>query len=223
MKPLWILTTPRCGSTYLCDILNNTKLFDIKIKENFNFKSETKNQIVKYTKVHFYQLIECNKSKINPEQNFPDIKYVRIIRKDLFRQAISDYCARKSMCWQVTNLDNSFEGDFNYITLPRKKYLEIKFNWDEKLAVSIYEKLVEDNKSWDNFLVNRSYLIVDYDDVVNNTKKTIKNIFNYIDCEISENLILKSIKKCKTVEVNHPNYDYFVEKLKNKIAKKTII
>ena len=39
--PIWILAVPRCGSSYLVDVLNSTNLFDPRFKElNLDYDSK---------------------------------------------------------------------------------------------------------------------------------------------------------------------------------------
>ena len=213
MKPCWLLTTPRTGSTFLCNVLNNTKRFDPLFLEYFHERNIRRELCPKFAKVHAVQLPKG----LIPENFYPDIKYIVLNRRDIYRQVVSDYFAQKTQCWSVTS-DKAFTGDFGYMAIPREEYLKRSVEWDRTFIVHLYNDFQKYRTAWDVFLKERSFLTVDYDDLVQNPKKEIERILNYLEEFVPSECVDRAICECKFVPVNHPLYGTFIEKLKLEVS-----
>lgn len=116
----WILTTPRTGSNRLCQLLNNTGLFEHYWEEYLN--NEYHPDITKYfnspllllnnynklycNKVHYYQLRQFCLINDNFDfiiKKFPNIKFIYLYRKDIIKQVVSLYIASYTKIWAIRN------------------------------------------------------------------------------------------------------------------------
>jgi LPS sulfotransferase NodH len=121
-KSYAIVTTPRSGSTYLCDLLDSTaiaghpaehlRLATQELTRHFNFnylklvdnlmEYRTTNNGVFGTKLISHFLFELQRAKPDSEQIFQSInQFIFLIRKDKLAQAISLVLAQQTQVWHL--------------------------------------------------------------------------------------------------------------------------
>lgn len=121
-KSYAIVTTPRSGSTYLCDLLDSTaiaghpsehlRLATQELTRHFNFnylklldnlmEYRTTSNGVFGTKLISHFLFELQRSKFDFEQIFQSInQFILLVRKDKLAQAISLVLAQKTEVWHL--------------------------------------------------------------------------------------------------------------------------
>ena len=101
--PIWILSGPRTGSSFIASVLNDTKIFSPFFREwfhNNNIKeifcdkklmSPFDYKWPKFAKVHedHFQKIQKMFPLLNIEEVIPKLKFIHLRRKNLIKQAIS--------------------------------------------------------------------------------------------------------------------------------------
>lgn len=161
--PVWIISNPRVGSTYLCSLLNNViddqgqlLFFPPQFREHYirqpnKYKHGCPPPY--YNKLHWI-LYEICLHPTNLDELVPDLKYVRIKRLDYANVAVSMHikdCGKK-----------------------RKKV-----DYDEEQLL-YYHQLARDRDAlWDDYLKDRQHLSFEYNDVVKNPHNTIEKIVRY--------------------------------------------
>lgn len=125
-----ILTTPRSGSTYLCDLLDSTKIAghpredlrlaaqELSLHCNFDYlklldslrQCRTTDNGVFGTKLISHFLFELQQSKPDFPQIFKSIdKFILLIRKDKVAQAVSLVLAQKTEVWHLYGSANNLD------------------------------------------------------------------------------------------------------------------
>jgi LPS sulfotransferase NodH len=118
-----VCTTPRCGGSYLCNLLSETmvlgkpleyynpyvqlpRLFERFGSEDIEFVTDqlkslrtTPNGVFGF-KCHFDQFQQLGE-RVDLRSAFPRLRYIHVYRKDVLRQAISFYRAKASGIWSV--------------------------------------------------------------------------------------------------------------------------
>ena len=214
-KNCWILSTVRTGSTYLCEILNETNLFPpyLKYKKAFSewFRFyENKDSLMKNLpntcKVHYSQYCkffqdydrELLEAKLNP------LYFILLKRKDFVAQAISFAIAKKYKTY-IVNIENKVRWNKTSVILT-----------DDEM-ISAYKELSGCYYKWDKFLNNAQYMVVDYSDLIADPKKQLEKILTYIGMDY------KKLKvKCNTFPMTKDANTYYVKRLKCLIGKKLI-
>ena len=112
----WVLTSVRCGSTFLCDMLNSSNLFSEPLLEYFHWTSKfvlSKTPLCcKVIRRHFLsKYSDEDKTKIEAE--VPNLKYIWLRRHNNYERAISLYFSLKNRLWRTTK-DSKKEYFKNY-------------------------------------------------------------------------------------------------------------
>lgn len=142
INPCWILCSPRCGSTYLCDLLNNTNLFKPPFSEYFNLLETP--EFNPFCKVQPSQWVE-NKLSVQKIKNFfPNIKFVQIKRKNFVDRAVSYYLADTSAIWSIGENKNAIGLD--KFKKPKYEYLKTPIEINEEKLNRLINKLLIDIK-----------------------------------------------------------------------------
>lgn len=104
------------------------------------------------------------------EKVFPNIKFIYIYRKNIFRQAISLDKAIQTGRWSVKNIKPNKIN--NYILSP-------------KFVKTAIKKIKKQNQNWEKFFMNnkiKPYRVV-YEDFPNNYENVIHDCINYLELD----------------------------------------
>lgn len=208
VSPCWIFSLPRSGSTFLCEILNLTGLFNPFFAEHFNsvinkqiyikndFLNNSNNyKFSKVQSLHFYvnRLIWSEIKSV-----FPDLKIIKL-KRDNFFECVVSYCIAELNSIYAISEDpekTSLEtGCGQYITSPNKfSELQVNFFNEKTIAQNIRFMLIQ-KKLFDDLLVGIDCLEIDYEEIKNKT--CFDKIFQYleINCNVEELLSKSVIKK----------------------------
>ena len=148
-----ILTTPRSGSTYLCDLLDSTNIAgrpsehlrlaaqELALYCNFDYL-RLLNNLLQYrttdngvfgTKIISHFLFEFQQTKPNFKQIFKAIdKFILLIRKDKLAQAVSLVLAQKTEIWHLhTNKkDPTYQSKLADIKIDRALLDDVEQKYD---------------------------------------------------------------------------------------------
>lgn len=206
-----ILTTPRTGSTMLCNILENLGLLSSVYNSNNDYELEfkPKENILRDIKpdIFFSELLD--KNRINNISGFKFMikhleiygenasydlgyllksfpigtKFIYLTRKNKIRQAVSFLKAKEDKKW-ISFKDNNTLNKTEYnIT---NKEIDYFIRQENKIDYRIKNVFRENN-------INS--LEIHYEDLVDNKKSTIKKILNYLNIEIKTSKIKTDLKK----------------------------
>ena len=225
--PCWILSYPRVGSNYLCGSLNQTKLFHPKVHEWINVRSDqvrdipdnythtrwepwktiknaTKtdlmNEMPRNLKVHCfdYRLYFSQEDAKAISEKLPDIKFIRLQRKDLVACAASYYLARETKIFASLKSD-VVEHANTTVKLNHERIMECYGwvqNWDTE---------------WDRFVKKTNHLDVFYEDLVSGTS-TLKQIFEFLG--IPTSMVKRIVPRIQEKKLNHPQTQEIIDVIK---------
>lgn len=191
-----ILTTPRSGSTYLCDLLDSTgiaghpgehlRLATQELSRHCNFdylkllrnlmEYRTTNNGVFGTKLISHFLFELRKAKPDFQQIFQSIdKFILLIRQDKLAQAVSLVIAQRTDVWHLRN--NSKQANY------QSQLANIEIDDDLLNEVEYKVRVIEQQENnLKNILANNQIqpLLVVYEDILQDTPTQINRILDFL-------------------------------------------
>lgn len=203
---------PRSGSTYLCDILNSTGLFNPLFEEKFNSKincvDSIKNDFLKNPENYKFLKIQPMHFKVNElslkevQKKFNNLKIIKLYRKSFFDSVLSLCVANLTKTYAVskeTSKTLTGKNTKKYIK-NINKYLNIKINIDDKKIIKIIKKttktMIDEKKEFDNIVINDNVIEINYDDLMSENK--ILDIFKFLNIDID----IKKVILNTTIEKN---------------------
>ena len=191
-----ILTTPRSGSTYLCDLLDSTNLagrpkehlrlaaqelslycnFDyLKLLDNLMQDCTTDNGVFG-TKIISHFLFEFKQTKPDFKQIFRSIdKFILLIRRDKLAQAVSLELAQRTEIWHLhTNKkDNNYQSKLADIKIDSVLLDEVgqKYDFIHQQEARL-KKILANNKI--------EPLEIFYEDLLENARLQIDRILDFL-------------------------------------------
>jgi LPS sulfotransferase NodH len=123
--------------------------------------------IFRHTKLHDRRLLDVFSNLDHIETALPGIRYVYLVRSDIFARTVSIYFARMTKQWYLRTDDNGF---FDKV-IP----------FYSSILVDIYEEELELQNVWPEVLKGREFLEVQYEEVTKTPAKTIRRIGNYLN------------------------------------------
>lgn len=197
-----ILTTPRSGSTYLCDLLDSTniaghpsehlRLAAQELAKHCNFNYLTLlNNLMEYrvtnnsvfgTKLISHFLFELQQTKPNFRRIFKSIdKFILLIRKDKLAQAVSLVVAQKTEIWHLHNngKNTNYQSKLENIEINSKLLdnVEQKYDFIHKQEARL-KKVLSNNQI--------EPLIVVYEDILDDAELQINRILDFLAIAKSE-------------------------------------
>jgi trehalose 2-sulfotransferase len=215
-----ILTTPRSGSTYLCDLLDSTKIagypsehlrlatqelarhcnFDyLRLLHNLMQYRVTANGVFG-TKFISHFLFELQHRKSDFKQIFNSLdKFILLIRKDKVAQAVSLVLAQQTDVWHIYNNHNS--KNINY----QSKLKNIVIN--DALLENVEQKYVFINQQEEHLKrILATYEIepleVFYEDIVENAELQIDQILDFLKITKPQDYFMKVNTEIKKMPSN---------------------
>ena len=207
-----VLTTPRSGSTYFCDLLSSTEVAGYPIEHlrlanqelalncDFDYfkllfnlmQHRVSNNGVFGTKIISHFLFELRKAKPQFRNIFQLIdKYILLVRKDKVAQAVSLVIAQKTAVWHLQkNSGREDSGDRTY-----KSSLEKIIINDELLAeVKQKHQFIQnqENRLRHMLEVNQIQpLEITYESIVEDAQMQVSKVLNFIGVLPSSHQVLK--------------------------------
>jgi|GEM_PF-1127429 len=205
-----ILTTPRSGSTFFCDLLSSTKIagypsehlrlaaqelakycnFDyLRLLHNLMEYRITKNGVFG-TKFISHFLFELQGTKPNFRKIFQSLdKFILLVRKDKVAQAVSLVLAQKTEVWHLRQNDLNRS---NNLDLYKSKLENIKI--DDNLLLEVAQKLkfIQNQEARLKKILNanqKQALEVVYEDIVDDSLSQIDLVLNFLDLDPSSKAI----------------------------------
>jgi len=212
MKPCWILSCRRSGSTYLCGLLNSTAIFPQRWKEYYCDPLDKKNleELPVVNKILYDQYYRI-KNRIKIEEELPNIKYVFLRRKDLHAVTVSKFLISKTL--------GMGKDGYDYIwNVFDKKSLEefqkIEVDYDLGSLKKMHKKTVIDYNSWNRFLRNENFIEFDYQDIIDSPIECVYKILEFMECEkVNPKLDWPYL----SMKMEHPKKKEFTERFRKEM------
>lgn len=201
MKPCWILTTPRSGSTYLSRRLNQTGFFNPPFAEWYNsetlFEKSYIQNPVAFCKIHRFQYDEH-------KPLFPkDVLLVHLTRKDLVEATVSQYFAGHTKVWNTTCEDKLLD------------HANIDVPYDKNVMLRLYFEMAHESKGWIEFLKDKEFLEFDYEDLTNDIDSIVDEIVKISG--VGSNERNKYQHMHTPLKMYHPLKEDYVQRLRKMI------
>lgn len=124
VKPTWIVSTARSGTTYLCDVLNRTGEFSPELSERLNLVYGDRGGALRRDpgrfrncKVFPEQLRASRLTLAEVSDLLPGVRFVSLRRRSLVDRAVSLYLAQRSGVYTVS--EGAATGDFaRFVSTP---------------------------------------------------------------------------------------------------------
>lgn len=192
-KSYFICSTPRCGSSLICEALLVSKLagapteyFDANVQANFYkhwdigsqeeylaklLKTKTGPNGVFGSKAHFNQYDRCFGVDQVPSR-FPNLRYVWIKRNNTLEQAVSYALAIQTEKWSSSQLGNG--------AVPVYKFDQID---------SLVKRIESEQAKWASFFELHSIepLLIVYEEFADNLIEGVTKCLNYLDVKMPIN------------------------------------
>lgn len=170
-KPIWIVSTPRSGTTYLCDVLNRTGLFAPEFGEHFNlihgFRGDALRSdpaAFRYCKAFPQQLRGSDLTLRSVSEVLPGVVFVAVRRRSLLDRAVSLYLAERSGVYTVSTQPAT--GDFASFVDSPEGYLGRQLPSDLTDCVGFYERIKEEEESLRSELSTVEHIEVEYESIM---------------------------------------------------------
>ena len=165
IPPCWILSTPRSGSSLLCELLNKTNLFNPIFVEYYNdqycknlYNIATNYKFKKYNKMMRYPLqisnISCKIFYTNLVNKFSNIRFIHLVRTNIFKQALSLFFSSKTRIWlyNINNIHDYRDIPYNYSEILESYNFLYQAQWNDSIFLLggqkyldiTYEKFISD-------------------------------------------------------------------------------
>ena len=219
MQKIWILSHARTGSGYLCEILNCSHKFSEIFTEWFivpwtenevytyypnkileKLPANYKNNLPNYCKIHWSTINKMFRDIEELNILLSNVKFISLQREDLISQTTSQYIAIKT---NKSRLKNETE---------KQEWLSKNFDINNHELLENYFQIANQNK-----MRATTQLDVKYEELLENPIKIVNEIFEYLDIQITNDEIEKSIKLAnkKIIRQSHPRQEEIKNKLKS--------
>ena len=222
MRPCWILTYARTGSTCLGRLLNATNAFTPPFSEYYAGASG-KQRIAEmgcpppYNKMMFGQYTKARKRGEVLNEYYPDMCFVYLRRKDIVASAVSQYFMNHT---KVANINQkNVEQAIN-------KYQSQKIPYDQEALTKLYWEKMMGYHYWDHFVKGTDHIEVYYEDVIANPENQVARIMNLIGTlyqGMNPDEYTKEMRDKQTVKLEHPDKERYTKKLKKALVKTGVI
>jgi trehalose 2-sulfotransferase len=204
-----IFTTPRSGSTYLCDLLDSTKIAghpsehlrlatqELACHCNFDYlrllynlmQYRLTNNGVFGTKFISHFLFELKKTQFDFKQIFNSLdKFILLIRKDKLAQAISLVLAQQTNVWHIDTNNNTknlnYQSKLNNIVID-----DIFLENVEKKYVFINQQEKQLKQILATYKIEP--LEIFYEDIVDNAELQINQILDFLKITKPQDYIMQ--------------------------------
>lgn len=198
-NPVWILCTPRSGSTYLSKIMNSTKNFNPPFAEYLGWKKnlfmnpeslkENPPVFCKALHVHLNRIffdpsylkdVEHNnylqtkkpplEAKTILEKSLPNLRFVWLKREDVIGQTVS-YCiaSEASKTKSFFNMDSKKK---------QQEFLDMPLCITDELLLSFYKTVLKYNDIWMDFIGSSDVFFIKYEEI---NQSSLKELFNFLE------------------------------------------
>ncbi len=213
-----ILTTPRSGSTYLCELLNSTKIAgnpsehlrlavqELSLYCNFNYLNLL-NKLMTHrvssngvfgTKLISHFLFELQQTKFDFKQIFQSVdKFILLVRKDKVAQAVSLEIAQQTEVWHLHNNGEKTDYQSKLENIEINDALlddvEQKYNFINKQEARL-KKLLANN--------HIEPLTIVYEDILDDAELQINRILDFVAIAKPESEEIKIKSRIKRMPSN---------------------
>jgi LPS sulfotransferase NodH len=140
------------------------------------------------------------------EEVIPNLKFIHLRRKNLIKQTISEFFARKTNVYFVKNKKELTE------------YQELKVDYDEDTMLDYYKKAIIRFNSWKPLLTKENHINIFYEELIDNPKEIFLKIFDFIGIIATTKLNIEA-----TLITSHPLKEEYEKRFTDFLIKKNYI
>ena len=201
MRPCWIITYSRTGSTYLSRLLNSTKLFDPLFREHYLDQEVYQHDPPRYAKVMYPHYVYGRSIGAVLNEFYPDMRFVYNRRRDLVATAVSRYFVRMTGIYSVKT------------KRALRRYQAITVPYDPQRLLEIYQNELERHIGWNEFAESHNALPVFYENVVSDPEGEISRIMQFL--EVDQEWRIDVHDNCMMLKLDHPQKPKFTDRLRD--------
>lgn len=218
MPPCWILCYRRTGSTYLSELLNNTRRFPTfrhpKLKPRHRGKAfgewlryhktvpTTWPRCLKAIDHQFFDLTKRTVDLAKLQVMLPDVTFLYLRRQDKVRHAASLYIAKQLHKWHI------------YSPQMLQTFIRSPVYIRERELLQAYHEICRMNR-WDAFLGNNPRLEVVYEELMSRPVQELRKIYKFLGLRVMPHPRLTvQITNAALQRSAHPMTEQVVEALR---------
>lgn len=191
-----VVSTPRSGSTVLCEALTATKMAGFP-KEHFRAPSQVLTQHCQFDPVRYLRILMTNQvtrngvfgtklisqflkeyaqSNLEFNQIINDFKFIYLIRRNKIAQAVSFFLGQKTNMWHI------YSGEQSQQYRSKLKKINVE-DADLEKVHNIYQDLLNQESMLEKFFHERqiSPLIVEYEKFIEFPENTLNQIAKHLE------------------------------------------
>lgn len=218
-----ILSEKRTGSTYLCELLNGTKLFKDKFREWFvkydkrdhvvDFYTDSKEKVFnKFNfafpdkcKIHWSTMQIMFDSFDDFIKNAIDHKFILIERNEI-DMTVSQFIASKTDWYEIRSKDQHVD------------WISKKIKYKNKELIDCYYHIKYIKNKWKYELDKRKifYIVVKYENLLASPNEELKRVFQYLGLDFTDETasVALNFANKSLIKQNHPIKNELYKKLK---------
>ena len=226
MNDVWILSERRTGSTYLCELLNGTGLFQNRFREwyvkfdHLNFVSdfykckdgcpyEDGGKIPNNGKIHWDTMKMMFESFENFIKKLSEPKFVRIIRENELDMAVSHAIAIKTKCYELRKTNQYDE------------WMRTKISISDSEIEKIYLSAKLSQKRWEKEINKKltPSITVTYEKLQKEYKEEFSKVLSFIGIKFNNSCLDEALKNANNsiIKQNHPKKIELIRRFSKKI------
>jgi LPS sulfotransferase NodH len=222
---IWILSERRTGSTFLCEIMNGTGLFDGKFKEWYvkfdhldhvsdfysckGCKYEKTQTIPKNGKIHWDTMRMAFRTFENFVNSMSEPRLIRIIRENKLKMAASHLIAMKTKSYEIRN-------DEDYQKWKNTRVVASSFEMTE-----VYNNTIISQRRWEDEIKKNiaPHTTITYERLLENPIDELMNLMNFLGVKTSKEKLNTALDYAKNIlfKHNHPDKIKVINALSRKI------
>jgi len=200
-KPLYILATARTGSTFLCDLLNQTGLFEPILWEHYNLRKDAgdgewpNGEAPRNAKIMPHQMKwwfgRVTLDKIVSQ--FQDVHFVEVYREDIAAQAASTMYSHVTGIWNPTT--------FEQVQL----YDAANLGFDRQESMMKFRNIYTNQMVIRDALRDFDHLTVSYEQLVAEPAWVANTVLEWIDADFDPSFDYDMYQTTQKLENMHKN------------------
>lgn len=222
---IWVLSERRTGSTFLCEILNGTGLFDNKFKEWYvkfdhldyvsdfyscrGCKYEKTQNIPKNGKIHWDTMRMIFGTFEHFVNSLSKPHFIRIIRKNKLKMAASHLIAMKTKSYEIRS-DDDYE-----------KWKNTKFVASSSEMIEVYNNTKISEQRWEDEIKKNMApcVTITYERLVSEPVDELMGVMNFLGIKTSKEKLNASLDHARTIllKQDHPDKIKVINALSRKI------
>jgi len=183
MHNVYLLSEPRTGGSYLCQLLNLAGINPLIEGETILPIKEEYDKLLPNAKVLAWRYFRSEMTLSGIQSHYPSIKFINLRRADMVGQAVSEYLQYRTNFFH----DKGKNKEYVYTRAFGEGYKKLLLLPEKIRLVRAYKHVVDSADRYPNEIKSckADSLEVWYEDLLNNKKKELIKILKYLDIDES--------------------------------------